>query len=112
MSGGPASPVFPGDGAAAPAGPTEGGMNNMLSYPVRLSLSENGQVTAFLPDLPEVTATCASEATAIRKLRPLLRAAVGDLLLRDLPLPTPSDICGAPRIGIRKVSLQPSGETR
>ena len=78
----------------------------MLRYPARITTTDDGRVTAFLTNLPEVTSTCDSEGKAIRKLRPLLRNAVRDRVTRGVPLPEASDICGAPLIGIRNFWLE------
>lgn len=77
----------------------------MLSYPIRIISEEDGQVTAFLPDLPEVAATRKTEDQAVGSLRALLRTAVKQRVTGGVPLPEPSDICGAPTVAVRSFRI-------
>ena len=77
----------------------------MPNYPIRITSEENGQVTAFLPDLPEVSATRDNEDEAVGCLDALLEAAVKERVNGGVPLPEPADICGAPTVAVRSFPI-------
>lgn len=78
----------------------------MLRYPARLEPTEHGKVRLILPDVPEVEVIADSEVGAVDAAAEALEGALGGYILDARPIPTPSDVCGAPMI---ETPRQPAG---
>lgn len=70
----------------------------MLRYPARLVPTKEGGVRLLLPDIPEVELVAHSEEAALERAIQSLETVLGGYLLASRPIPTPSDICGAPLV--------------
>lgn len=70
----------------------------MLSYPVRLAPEGDDCVMLTIPDIPEVVVVGASEDEVFMHAVPLLETVLGGYLDEGRPIPSPSDICGAPTV--------------
>ena len=77
----------------------------MLSYPVRVLPTDNGCILLVFPDLPEVDVLGTSEDEAFAKATAALEAALAAYVVEGRPLPTPSDICGAPSVETSRFSI-------
>lgn len=77
----------------------------MLSYPVRLIPEAERAVMLTFPDLPEAVVTGASEAEVFEQAQAELEKALAGLVADGRPIPTPSDICGAPTVSTDKFDL-------
>jgi predicted RNase H-like HicB family nuclease len=70
----------------------------MLTYPVRLVPTREGNVRAVFPDVPQAAAEGRDEEDALYRARFVLEMCLGHLLARGERPPRPSDICGAPTV--------------
>lgn len=77
----------------------------MLSYPARLTPTEEGTVMLTLPDVPEVVLVGRDEDDAFDQAPAMLEAVLAGYVLEQRPIPSPSDVCGAPRVETAKFSL-------
>ena len=70
----------------------------MLRYPARLEPTEDGRIRLLLPDVPDVEVIADSEEAAMANAASALETVLGGYVLDARPIPTPSDICGAPMV--------------
>ena len=77
----------------------------MLSYPARLLPTDEGAVMLTLPDVPEVVLVGRDEDEAFAQAPAVLDAVLAGYVLERRPIPTPSDICGAPSVETDRFSL-------
>lgn len=77
----------------------------MLSYPARLVPTEEGAVLLTLPDVPEVVLVGRSEDETFEQAPAVLEAVLAGYVLERRPIPSPSDVCGAPRVETDKYSV-------
>lgn len=70
----------------------------ILSYPVRLILTETGAVKAIFPDVPEAVAEGGDEKEALDRAKDVLELILSRCLQEHGKIPSPSEICGAPTI--------------
>jgi predicted RNase H-like HicB family nuclease len=68
----------------------------VLSYPVRLAQTTEGKVRVIFLDVPEAVAEADTEAEALYRAKFALELSLGNYLLHDRSIPTPSDVPGAP----------------
>lgn len=57
------------------------------------------------PDVPEAAAVGISEDDAFEKALPVLESVLAAYVVEGRPIPTPSDICGAPMLATERFSL-------
>ncbi|MDQ4086520.1 MAG: type II toxin-antitoxin system HicB family antitoxin [Pseudomonadota bacterium] len=77
----------------------------MLSYPARLIPTEDGLILVRLVDIPEAAAFGATEEEALANAKPILEAVLSSYCVDGRPIPSPSDICGAPAVATEKFSV-------
>lgn len=77
----------------------------MLSYPVRLIPTDDGQILVRFPDVPEAAALGTSEDDALKNALPVLESALSSYCIDGRSIPSPSDICGAPTVTTHRFSL-------
>ncbi len=77
----------------------------MISYPVRMIPADEGMVLVAFPDVPEAVAAGESEDEAMSRASEVLEVILDFYVAKGLPLPRPSDICGAPRVATHRFSL-------
>lgn len=77
----------------------------MLSYPVRLIPTGDGSVLARVVDVPEAAALGASEEEALAAAQRVLETVLSNYCIDGRPIPSPSDVCGAPRIATERFSV-------
>jgi len=77
----------------------------MLCYPARLIPNEDGTVTLTLPDVPEVAFAARNEEDAFERAPAVLDAVLAGHVLERRSIPSPSDICGAPRVCTEQFSV-------
>ncbi len=77
----------------------------MLTYPARLIPTEEGPVLVRLIDVPEAAALGATEEEALANVVPILEAVLSSYCVDGRPIPSPSDICGAPTVTTDKFSV-------
>ena len=77
----------------------------MLKYPARLIPTEDGLVLVRLLDVPEAAAFGATEEEALAAVQPILEAVLSSYCVDGRPIPSPSDVCGAPIVVTDKFSL-------
>ncbi len=77
----------------------------MLKYPARLNPTEDGLIRVRLPDVPEAAAFGATEEEALAAVQPILEAVLSSYCVDGRPIPSPSDVCGAPTVATEKFSL-------
>ena len=76
----------------------------MLRYPVRFTPADQGVILTF-PDIPEAKVEAACEEDALAGALSELECRLSGYLAQQKPIPTPSDICGAPTVETSKFSL-------
>jgi antitoxin HicB len=77
----------------------------MIAYPVRFIPTADGRVVVTFPDVPEACAVGISEDDALRLALFDLERVLSQYCLAQRPLPTPSQICGAPILTTERFSL-------
>lgn len=77
----------------------------MLKYPARLIPTEEGMILVRLLDVPEAAAFGSSEDEALANVQPILEAVLSSYCVDGRPIPSPSDVCGAPTVATEKFSL-------
>ena len=77
----------------------------MLSYPVRLIPTDDRMVLVRFPDVPEAAAVGGTEEEALESARHVLETVLSTYCVDGRPIPSPSDICGAPMVATEKFSL-------
>lgn len=77
----------------------------VLSYPVSIGLAEDGTVLASFPDVPGALSAGRTEDEAFAKALDVLETALAGYVASGLPLPTPSDSCGAPLVTTERFGL-------
>lgn len=77
----------------------------MLSYPTRVAPGEHGEVVLTFPDFPQILVVAETEGDAFDRALPALESALAAYVVEGRPIPTPSDICGAPTVRTAKFSL-------
>jgi predicted RNase H-like HicB family nuclease len=76
----------------------------LLSYPVRLVRTTEGKVRVIFLDVPEAVAEAATEEDALYQARFALDLSLGNYVLHDRPIPTPTELPGAPVVTTDKFS--------
>ena len=77
----------------------------VLKYPARLIPTEDGTILVRLPDVPEAAAFGSTEEEALAAVQPILEAVLSSYCVDGRPIPSPSDVCGAPIVATEKFSL-------
>ena len=77
----------------------------MLVYPIRIVPGDRGSVVAMFPDIPEAVSEGADEDQAVDGALPALEKALAGYVADGRPIPSPSDICGAPTVETARFSL-------
>jgi len=77
----------------------------MLAYPVRLVPHGENEIMLIFPDVPEACVVADGEEEAFAVAGAELERVLADYVLDGRPIPSPSDICGAPTIGTDRYSL-------
>ncbi len=77
----------------------------MISYPVRMVPADEGMVLVAFPDVPEAIAAGETEDEALSMAPEILEVILDQYVAEGIPLPTPSDICGAPKVATHRFSL-------
>jgi antitoxin HicB len=77
----------------------------MLAYPARLVPEPDGQVMLILPDVPEVVVVAVGVVEAFHRAPAVLESVLAGYVLDHRPIPSPSDICGAPKVATDKFSV-------
>ena len=78
----------------------------MLSYPVRLAPEKEDAVKLTFPDVPEVEVVGPSEEDVFTRANAELEAALAAYVVEGRPIPTPSDICGAPIVTTERFRVE------
>ncbi len=77
----------------------------MLSYPVRLAQTTEGKVRVIFLDVPEAVAEANTEEEALYRAKFALELSLGNYVLHDRAIPTPTDLPGAPVVTTDKFNL-------
>jgi len=77
----------------------------MISYPVRMVPADEGMVLVAFPDVPEAIAAGETEDEALSRAPEVLEVILDYYVSEGIPLPRPSDICGAPKVATHRFSL-------
>ena len=71
----------------------------VLSYPVRVTPTDDGLVMLTFHDVPEAVVVADGEEDAFARARAVLETVLGGYVLEGKSIPAPSDVCGAPSVG-------------
>ncbi len=82
----------------------------MLSYPVRLAQTTGGKVRVIFLDVPEAVVEAATEEDALYQAKFALELSLGNYVLHDRPIPTPTELPGAPVVTTDKFSVAAAPE--
>jgi len=77
----------------------------VLKYPARLIPTEDGVILVRLLDVPEAAAFGATEEEALANVKPVLETVLSSYCVDGRPIPSPSDVCGAPTVATERFSL-------
>ena len=77
----------------------------MLSYPVRLIPEGNGHVMLTFHDVPEAVVVGDREDDAMDRALPLLETVLCSYVVEGRSIPSPSDVCGAPKVTTERFSV-------
>lgn len=78
----------------------------MLSYPVRLAPEKEHSVKLTFPDVPEVEVVGPTEEDVFSRANAELETALAAYVVEGRPIPTPSDICGAPTVTTERFRVE------
>ena len=77
----------------------------MLAFPIRIVPDDHGGIIACFPDVPEAESRGSNEEEAVGGALGALEKALATYVADGRPIPTPSDICGAPTVETARFSL-------
>jgi antitoxin HicB len=67
--------------------------------------ADDGMVLVAFPDVPEAIAAGDNEDEALARAPEVLEVILAYYVAEGMPIPKPSDICGAPRVATQRFSL-------
>ena len=67
--------------------------------------AEEGMVLVAFPDVPEAIAAGDNEDEALSRAPEMLEMVLGYYVEEGIPIPKPTDICGAPRVATHRFEL-------